>query len=81
MFFFFFNLFISLLYLLDFIILFLLDNDVLETSKRRAMFRNILSQIFIIKYYFIAGETQPNVGLLWESKQTFFFDNSLLHPL
>ena len=26
-----------------------LDNDVLETSKRRAMFYNILSQIFIVK--------------------------------
>ena len=27
-----------------------LDNDVLETSKRRAMFYNILSQNFIVKY-------------------------------
>ena len=26
-----------------------LDNDVLETSKRRAMFYNILSQNFIVK--------------------------------
>ena len=33
-------------YILDFIILLSLDNDVLETSKRRAMFYNILSQIF-----------------------------------
>ena len=28
----------------------LLDNDVLETSKRRVMLYNILSQIFIVKY-------------------------------
>ena len=27
-----------------------LDNDVLEMSKRRAMFYNILSQNFIVKY-------------------------------
>ena len=27
-----------------------LDNDVLETSKRRAMFYNILSQNFIVKF-------------------------------
>ena len=45
----FFNLFISSLYILDFIILLSLDDDVLETSKRRAMFCNILSQIFIVK--------------------------------
>lgn len=45
-----FNLFISSLYILDFIILLSLDNDVLEMSKRRAMFYNILSQIFIINY-------------------------------
>ena len=38
-----FNLFISSLYVLYLIILLLLDNDVLETSKRRAMFYNILS--------------------------------------
>ena len=47
-----FNLFISSLYIyiLYFITSFLLDNDVLETSKRRAMlFYNILSQIFIVK--------------------------------
>ena len=61
--------------------LFSLDNDVLETSTRRAMFRNILSQIFIVKYCFIAGEPQPKVGLSWERKETLFFDNSLLHPL
>ena len=30
-------------------ILLSLDNDVLETSKRRAMFYNILSQIFIVR--------------------------------
>ena len=29
----------------------LLDNDVLETSKRRVMFYNILSQIFIVKCF------------------------------
>ena len=29
-----------------------LDNDVLETSKRRAMFYNILSQNFIVKCLF-----------------------------
>ena len=46
-----FNLFISSLYILDFIILLSLDNDVLETSKRRAMFYNILSQIFIVKCF------------------------------
>ena len=28
-----------------------LDNDVLETSKRRVMFYNILSQIFIVKCF------------------------------
>ena len=28
-----------------------LDNDVLETSKRRAMFYNILSQNFIVKCF------------------------------
>ena len=49
-----FNLFISSLYIyiyiLYFITSFLLDYDVLETSKRRAMlFYNILSQIFIVK--------------------------------
>ena len=44
-----FNLIISSLYITYFIILVLLDNDVLETSKRRAMFYNILSQIFIVK--------------------------------
>ena len=38
------------LYILDFITLLSLDNDVLETSKRRAMFCNILSQIFIVKF-------------------------------
>ena len=32
-------------------ILLSLDNDVLETSKRRAMFYNILSQIFIVKCF------------------------------
>ena len=47
----FFNLFISSLYILDFIILLSLDNDVLETSKRRAMLCNILSQIFIVKCF------------------------------
>ena len=46
-----FNLFISSLYILDFIILLSLDNDVLETSKRRAMFYNILWQIFIVKCF------------------------------
>ena len=30
-----------------------LDNDVLETSKRRAMFYNILSQNFIVTMIFI----------------------------
>ena len=29
----------------------LLDNDVLETSKRRVMLYNILSQIFIVKCF------------------------------
>ena len=29
-------------------------NDVLETSERRAMFYNILSQIFIVKYAILA---------------------------
>ena len=43
-----FNLFISSLYILYFIILCLLDNDVLETSKRRAMFYNILLQILLL---------------------------------
>ena len=42
---------ISSLYILDPIILLSLDNDVLETSKRRAMFYNILSQIFIVKCF------------------------------
>ena len=42
------NLFISSLYTLYFIILFSLDNNILETSKRRAMFYNILSQIIIL---------------------------------
>ena len=46
-----FNLFISSLYTLYFIILLSLDNDVLETSKRRAMFYNILSQNFIVKCF------------------------------
>ena len=32
-------------------ILLSLDNDVLKTSKRRAMFYNILSQIFIVKCF------------------------------
>ena len=32
-------------------ILLSLDNDVLETWKRRAMFYNILSQIFIVKCF------------------------------
>ena len=40
---------ISSLYILEFIILLSLDSDVLETSKRRAMFYNILSQIFIVR--------------------------------
>ena len=44
-----FNLFISSLYMLYFIILLSLDNDVLESSKRRAVFYNILSQNFIVK--------------------------------
>ena len=38
-----------------------LDNDVLETSKRRAMFYNILSQNFIVHCYcipYIAGLVQ-----------------------
>ena len=39
------------IYILDFIILLSLDNDVLETSKRRAMFYNIISQIFIVKCF------------------------------
>ena len=47
-----FNLFISSLYILYFIIILLsLDNDVLETLKRYAMFYNILSQIFIVKCF------------------------------
>ena len=29
-----------------------LDNDVLETSKRRAMFYNVLSQNFIVKIHY-----------------------------
>ena len=37
--------------MLDFIILLSFDNDVLETSKRRAMFYNILLQIFIVKCF------------------------------
>ena len=45
-----FNLFISSPSILDFIILLSLDNDVLETPKRRAKFYNSLSQIFIVKY-------------------------------
>ena len=45
------NLFISLQYILYSIILFSLDNEVLETSKRRAMFYNILSQTFIVKCF------------------------------
>ena len=36
--------------------LLLLDNDVLETSKRRAMFYNILSQNFTVKYLYIGRE-------------------------
>ena len=47
----FFNLFISSLYILDFIILLSIDNGVLETSKRRAVFYIILSQIFIVKCF------------------------------
>ena len=41
------------MYILYFITSFLLDNDVLETSKRRAMLLNcnILSQIFIVKCF------------------------------
>ena len=34
---------------------FSLDNDVLETSKRRAMFYNILSQNFIVKSLDVIG--------------------------
>ena len=37
--------------ILYFIILLSLDNDVLETSKRRAMFYNILTQNFIVKCF------------------------------
>ena len=48
----FFNLSISSLYILDFIISLSLDNDVLETSKRRAMFCNILSQIFYCQMFY-----------------------------
>ena len=44
-----FDLFISSLYIRYFIILFSLDNDALETPKRRAMLYNILAQIFIVK--------------------------------
>ena len=44
------NLFIPSLYILYFTILFSLDNEVLETSKHRAMFYNILSQISIVKF-------------------------------
>ena len=46
-----FSLFISSLYILYFIILLSLDNDVLETPKRRAMFYNILSQNFIVNIF------------------------------
>ena len=47
-----FNLFISSLYnILYFIILLSLDNNVVETSKNRAMFYNILSQNFIVKCF------------------------------
>ena len=59
-----FNSLISSLYILDFIILLSLDNEVLETSKRRAVLCNILSQIFIVKYCQI-----PNISN--------FGDNSL----
>ena len=44
-----FNSFISPPYILYFITLLSLDNDVLETSKRRAMFYNILSQNFVVE--------------------------------
>ena len=69
-----FNLFISSLYVLYFIILFSLDNDVLETSKRRAMFYNILSQIFFLKCI-----TKPLLRL----KETLLIilSPSLLHAL
>ena len=39
------------LYILYFIILLSLDNDVLETSKHCAMFYNILSQNFIVELF------------------------------
>ena len=55
----FFNLFISSLHILDFIILLSLDNDVLETSKHRAVLCNILSQIFID----LLNESQHEMGL------------------
>ena len=44
------DLFIHHMYSISYILL-LLDNDVLETSKRRAMFYTILSQIFIVKCF------------------------------
>ena len=46
------NLFIFFaIYVLDFIILLSLDNDVLKTLKRRAMFHNILSQNFVVECF------------------------------
>ena len=39
------------IYSISLIILLSLDNDVLETSKRRAMFYIILSPIFIVKCF------------------------------
>ena len=59
-----FNLFIFLLYTVctRFHYLLSLDNDVLETLKRRAMFYNILSQNFIVKHCF------TNTNYVWWRK-------------
>ena len=62
-----FNLFISSLYILDFIILLSLDNDVRETSKRRAMF-------FLVFYRrIVLSKVLPNLYLvvLFRKRENF----------
>ena len=71
-----FNLFISSLYTLHFIILLSLDNDVLETSKRRAMFYNILSQIFIVKIQYCAKVMRANFDKIRALFSLKFVENS-----